>query len=394
MNARNNWKTLALSAGLTATLGTAALAADDVLKIGMPVAQTEMLAVFDQPAALGFMLGVEEINASGGIDGKIMIEVTQADTRSETAQSMLLIQEMIDDGVDVIMMSSGTADVVAAGPLAAANEILTLTYSSNPGFAAVTGDFVKTLAVAYNQTSAAAAIVAAENLGAKTAWLLVSPDDPYTAEAPRYFANAFEKLGGTIAGEGSFSLFQQEFGSTVQEIRSLTEQPDVIFTHAFEPDFPIFVKQARAAGITSYIMSADGVDTPTIYGIGPEANGVVHMTLRPSDMAEREVLKPLIAAVEEMFGAGSMPDSFAATGYLTALMLAEGVKQTGSTDSKVLKEWMSNLENHNNGMNLVTFKGMGSTPLIDMHWVEVKDGAAVPVRSIMLTPDQIEAPGN
>ena len=306
--------TAALIASIAAHANAAA--AEDTLKVGVAMAQTEFMAVFDQPFALGFALAADEINAKGGIGGKIKIEIESQDTRSEASQTLLITQEMVDKGVDVLVMSGGNADGLAAGPVAqAAGTLVIHGAGSNPSIAPIVGDHFKAVQFADNLSAAAVATYAREDLDLKTAWLLISPDDPYTNNTPLYFAERFKALGGEIVGQGTYSLFQQEFGNIVQQIRALPNEPDIIFTTAFEPDFPIFLKQLRAAGVKSRVMATDGIDSPTIYGMGDIANGVVLVTPRPQDTSKLENLKKLYA---ESQGADAFLDNFAILGYTAA----------------------------------------------------------------------------
>jgi branched-chain amino acid transport system substrate-binding protein len=382
---------IAVGAGLAGLVGSTSLAADETLTVGMPVAQTEFMALFDQALAGGFLLAVEEINAAGGIDGRIKIKVIQKDTRSDAAQSMLLSQEMIDDGAEVLFISSGTADVFAAGPMISAAEKLALTASTNPSFQAVAGDYIKTLGPGDNQSGSALATFARESLGVETAFLVVSPDDPFTANSPRYFAEVFEKKGGKIVGEASFNLFQGEFGTIVQQIKNMETQPDAIMTYMFEPDFPVFAKQLRAAGITSKLIVGDGIDTPSVVPLSESVSGIYHFTTLPEGISDAPQFADLIGTIRAAYGAEMDLDAFTAWGYTSAKLVEAAVIATGSTDAPALNEWISNLENYDSGTAKLTWKGIGSQPLADYHFVELKDGARVYLGSARVDPADIPA---
>ena len=79
---------VALAALLIGAAGAASAA--DKIVIGAATAQTGALAPFDGPVVEGFDLAVEEINAAGGIDGKIKIEVVAKDVRSDPAQTSIV----------------------------------------------------------------------------------------------------------------------------------------------------------------------------------------------------------------------------------------------------------------------------------------------------------------
>lgn len=388
------WKnTLGMVAGvgLAGAVGASSVAADETLTVGMPVAQTEFMALFDQALAGGFLLAVEEINAAGGIDGRIMIEVIQKDTRSDAAQSLLLAQEMIDDGAEVLFISAGTADVFAAGPLISAAEKLAITASTNPSFQAVAGNYVKTLGPGDNQSAAGLAVFAREELGLDTAVIVVSPDDPFTANGPRYFAETFENKGGKIVGEASFNLFQQEFGNIVQQIKNMDPQPDAIMTYMFEPDFPIFAKQLRAAGISSKLLVADGIDTPSVVPLSETVDGIYHFTTLPDGISDAPQFANLVGVIREAYGPEMNLDAFTAWGYTSAKLVEAAVIATGSTDAEALNDWISNLEDYDSGTSKLTWKGIGSQPLADIHFVELRNGERVWISSMRVDPADIPA---
>ena len=382
----------AASFGIAALLGTASLADDATLTVGMPVAQTEFMALFDQALAGGFMLAVEEINAAGGIDGRIKIDVLQKDTRSDAAQSLLLAQEMMDEGAEVLFISSGTADVFAAGPAISAREKLALTASTNPSFQAVAGDYIKTLGPGDNQSGSALATFARETLGVDTAFLVISPDDPFTANSPRYFAEIFEKKGGTIVGEASFNLFQGEFGTIVQQIKNLDEEPDAIMTYMFEPDFPVFAKQLRAAGINSKLIVGDGIDTPSVVPLSESVDGIYHFTTLPEGISDDPQFAGVVSVIRDAYGPEMTLDAFTVWGYTSAKLVEAAVIATGSTDAKDLNAWISEQENYDSGTAKLTWKGVGSQPLADYHFVELKDGARVYLGSARVDPSDIPDP--
>ncbi len=96
--------TLRQTLTLTAlALGLAAPALAEDLTIGLATAQTGGLAPYDQPTLAGFQMRVDEINAAGGIAGKYPIKLIAKDTRSDSAQTALVAQELVaEDGRPVV----------------------------------------------------------------------------------------------------------------------------------------------------------------------------------------------------------------------------------------------------------------------------------------------------
>ena len=83
---------LLASCSSTSTSESDATDAGEVYQIGMATAQTGAIAPFDIPAVEGFKLGIDELNAAGGLDGKYPVELQQCDGRSDAAQSAVCAQ--------------------------------------------------------------------------------------------------------------------------------------------------------------------------------------------------------------------------------------------------------------------------------------------------------------
>lgn len=56
--------------------------------------------------------------------------------------------------------------------------------------------------------------------GYKSAYILTSPNSAYTLKLPQYFGQAFTAKGGTLLGEGSFAMGQQDFQRRSHQDRS------------------------------------------------------------------------------------------------------------------------------------------------------------------------------
>lgn len=369
---RRKAASLAMGTTLALALGTTAQAEDKVLKIGMALAQTEFMALWDQPASVGISIAIEEINAS---DHGVKFETISQDTRSESAQSILIAREMIGQGIDVLVMSAGNADIYAVSPIVQQAGVLTFSpESSLPDLNGLADGWIKSGTGPDNGYPTHLARYAIEDLGAKTAYIHWSPDDPFLENTPAYFRREFERMGGEIIGEGSYSVFQQEFGNTVQEIKNLPEEPDVIFTSTFEPDFPIFLKQLRAAGVNSAVFDTGAIDTPTILALGEGYNNVFFASERPEGIEKDPSLANYITKIEEVYGDASFLDTFTLTAYTFAYNLLAAVRETGSTDSAVLKDWFENVENRDMPFNTYTYAGGLNTPLTTYHIIELADG--------------------
>ena len=377
----------AMLAGAMCLAGLATAAQAEEITIGLATAQTGGLAYADQPSLAGFKMAVDEINAAGGLGGKYKITLDIKDTRTDTAATVQAAQELVAAGVKVMITPCDADPSIAAGQISQQAQIPTLTFcGTTPTITEAVGDYMFGTYPADNGQAALLADFAVQK-GYKTAYILKSPDSAYTLRLPEYFAEVFQKKGGTLAGEGTYTMGQQDFAAEVTKIKAMNPQPDVIMTAAYEPDFPAFLQQLRGAGVTAPVLGSDGIDSPTTTGLGAIADGIVHTT------AGFPVEGSKLAAFYEKFKAatGAAPETvYVATGYEIPYILDAAVKAAGSVDGPALRDALANLKDVEVLTGKVTYAGTNRMPIRDITLVEIGEGK----RKLVLTamPDPADVP--
>jgi branched-chain amino acid transport system substrate-binding protein len=374
-----------LSACAFTILSSAAMAED--ITIGLATAQTGGLAFADQPSLIGFKIAVDEINAKGGLGGKYMITLDVKDTGSDIAATVQAAQELVAAGVQILITPCDADPSIAAGQISQAAQIPTLTFcGTTPTITGAVGDY---MFGTYPADNAQAALLAdyAVDQGYKTAYIVKSPDSAYTLRLPEYFAQVFTDLGGTLAGEGSYTLGQADFSAEVTKIAAMSPQPDVIMTSAYEPDFPTFIKALRGAGVTAPVLGSDGIDSPTITGLGEIADGIVHTTAGYPSEGSR--LGDFYAAFEASTGA--RPETvYVATGYEIPYILDAAVTAAGSVEGPALRDALAGLNDVEVLTGKVTYAGTNRMPSRDITLVKIMGGARTLV--LTATPDPATVP--
>lgn len=380
---------LAMLAATASTLAiaTPAFADEDTLDIGFAAALSGYLAPFDQPTLNGAQLAIEEINAAGGIGGKYLINIEVRDTRSETAQSAIVAQEFIDEEVDVLFVPCDNDPGIAAGSVAQANETVALSpCNSSSSVATAVGDWMFTVNVMDNLQGTVLATYAREQ-GYQNAYLLTSPDTDYTKMLPQFFATVFRNKGGTIVGESTYSFGQQDFSAEITKIKNLSPQPDVIMTAAYEPEFPAFLTQLRAAGLTIPVLASDGVDSPTTFSLGEVGNGVVFTGA--GFPLEGSSLAAFYTNYEARYG--HPPESaYTAVGYDSIRILEAAVLASDALNGSGLRDAIDNLENAEGAVGAITYKDRGRIPLREVSLTRVADGEREFVEQFI--PDPADVP--
>ena len=368
---RNRFATMALGALMGVTASTMSATAADTITIGVATAQTGGLAPFDGPVIEGFKIAVDEINAKGGIDGKIMIKTIDKDVRSDPAQTSIATQELVDAKVNVLVLPCDADPAFAAAAIADKAKIPGFsTCASSPTLPLMGGDYMFANFPGDNVQATVSAKWAFDE-GHRSAYILYSPDTQYTT-LPLYFADVFEKLGGKMLGKSTYKLEQQDFSAEVTKIKALNPQPDVVMTSAYEPDFPAFIKQLRAAGVTSQVIGSDGIDSATTFSLGKATEGVVFTTA--GHATPGSALESFNKLYKEKTGKAS-ETVFNAIGYDLVKVIEAAVLATGgNTDSVALRDAIANLEGVKGATSMITYKGTSGMPVRQVSLVRVKGG--------------------
>ncbi len=371
--------------GLLVSAAPAAFAEEIV--IGAATAQTGGLAPYDQPALAGLRMAVQELNAKGGLDGKYKINLVIKDTRSDTAQTATAAQELIDAGAKILITPCDADPSISAGQLTQPLGIPTLTLCGTaPVLTEAVGDVMFGTYPADNVQAAAVAEFAISE-GKRTVYLLTSPDTTYVANLPEYFGAVFEKKGGKIVGRGTFTMNQPDFSAEITNIKALPEQPDLIMTAAYEPDFPAFIQQLRAAGVTIPVYGADGIGTPTIKALGKLVEGVVYTGAGYPEPGSR------LEAFNDAFTkyAGHAPEStYEANGYEIGLILDEAVRVAGSDESAAIRDAIAGLKDFEGVTGKITYAGTSRMPLRPVVLMRYEDGDAKYIATVI--PDAADVP--
>ncbi len=356
--------------------------------VGVASAQTGGLAPFDQPSLAGFRFGIDEINAKGGFAGMHPIRLVLKETRSDTGQTVTAVQELVEEGAKFIITPADGDPTMAAGQITQPAGIPTMTFAGTAPILTSVGDFIFGSYPADNQQMLVLAGYALE-LGYKRAYLLKSPDSSYTLKGPEYFGTVFTAGGGEIVGEGMFTMNQPDFSAEVTKIKGLDPAPDVVMTAAWEPDFPAFIKQLRAAGVTTPVMGADVCDTPTIRAMGAAVEGLVHTS---GGFAEPGSAHEAFNTAFEAATGQVADTNYHVNGYDMAYMIDNAIRAAGSTDPQAVRDALAELEDVPGAMSNYTFKGTDRMPLRAVVLARVEGGQKVLIRRVQPDPALMPKP--
>lgn len=319
-------------------------AAGDVIKIGANLELSGPVASYGQSIAEGVELAVEEVNASGGINGK-KIELIKVDNKSDAAEATsAAIKLTSQDKVTAIIGAATSGNTVAQVQVATDNNTIILTPSGTSPNVTEAADgkvneFVFRTSYIDPFQGTVAANFAANDLKLKNAAIFADTASDYAKGLAESFKKDFTAAGGTIVSEEAYVAKDTDFRATLTRIKAAN--PEFIFIPGYYEEVGLIVKQAREMGITVPLMGADGWDSPKLVELaGADALNNTYITNHYSSEDKDEKVQQFVTAFKAKHSDKS-PDAFNALGYDSVYLLADAIKRAGDTDPAKIKDAMA-----------------------------------------------------
>ncbi len=320
-----------------------AASAQDKIVLGEINSYTRLPA-FTEPYKKGWMLAVEEINAAGGIDGR-MLEVISRDDTGDPATAIRIAEELISKDGAVMLFGTFLSNIgLAVADFAKQKEVLFL--ASEPlSDALVWSKGNKYTYRLRPSTHMQAAMLAeqAAKLGKKK-WATVAPNYAYGKDAVAAFKSELTKLQPDVewVGEQWPPVFKIDAGSTVRALEQV--KPDAIYNVTFGGDLAKFVREGSLRFLFEdrTVVSLLSGEPEYLDPLGEETPEGWIVTGYPAAQIDTPEHKAFLTAYEARWG--EIPKTGSIVGYNSVLAIKAALEKAGSTETEALRQAMEGLE--------------------------------------------------
>lgn len=297
----------------------------DTLKIGVNLELTGSVAAYGNAEKNGINLAVEQINKTGGVDGK-KIEVITKDNKSENAEASTAATNLAVQSQVNAMIGPATSGAVAAASLNAQKTgVPLLTPSGTQDDLTIDKDGVKKYIFRTTfQDSFQGQVLAQyayQNLNAKKVVLYYDNSSDYAKGIAEEFQRVYP---GEIVTVATFASGDKDFQSALTKFKDLDY--DAIVMPGYYTETGIITKQARDMGIEVPILGPDGFNDDSFGDLAGVANthDVYYVSGYSTKTALSDKATQFIEAYKKKYG--SEPNMFAALAYDSVYMIAEAAK--------------------------------------------------------------------
>lgn len=299
--------------------------------IGMASAQTGFMSFYDVPEINGAKIAADDFNAEGGVLGR-PIEFVLVDSKSDPAASATAAQQLVDQGISAMVTIS---DYDLGGPaarIAGENGIIAFGSAGSPKYGRQGLGELAFNTDSGTPTQGASAAQAVQSQGWKSPYLLEDTSLEYTKSLCTYFTETWTELTDTdVVGRDTFGQGDPSVATQITRIKNTSPQPDVIVLCSYPPGGATVIRQIRAAGIETPIMTFQPFDGSFWTEAVPNVSGVFHLAVGSmyGDDPRPEVNR-FFEEYEKRFG--EPPISYALFGYADVELIVKAAEKANSTD--------------------------------------------------------------
>lgn len=290
---------------------------------------------FGESAKNGILMAADEINQTGGIDGR-RLDIVIDDDGGSPEKAALLTGRLIEEDKVVAIIAGGTSgNSRAAAPKAQSSKIPFISPSSTDPAVTQVGDYIFRACFVDGFQGEVMARFAANSLKAKRAAILFDFNSPYGRGLTDYFELSFSKLGGQIVGKLSYAQGDVDFRGQLSTIQSAA--PDVIYIPGYYGDVAVIAKQARLIGLNQPLLGADGWDAPELWQLGGDALNGSFITTHYSVDDPAPAIQKFVHEYKLRYG-NLAPDAHAALAYDAMRVLAASIARVHTTEAEQLRD--------------------------------------------------------
>lgn len=303
---------------------------EDTIKIGGIIPKTGAAAVYGNTAENGIKLAIEEINQSGGVNGK-EIEYVSEDDKGDPTESVTVYNKLMEEDVKAIIGPITSKPAQAVADNSTDDNIAIITPTGTMDSITEGKDNVFRACFTDPLQGEILANFAADNLKVKKVAVLRNTSNDYSnGVADKFIEVAKEKSLEIVADEG---YGENDIDFKVQLTNINKKSPDLILVpEYYEKDVSI-AGQAKELGIKSKIIGPDGWDgvLATVAKGSEDTLEGIYFTNHYAVDDEAENIQNFVKKYEEKYN--EKPSAFAALGYDTVYIYKEAFENAKS-DSK------------------------------------------------------------
>lgn len=311
------------------------------LKIAILAPLSGAVPTFGASTRDGALLAIKEWNEKGGVLG-MEIEAIVEDSQCEADPAVNAANKVIDqDGVKYIVGEVCSKASIPVSEIAEEKGVVQISPTSTNVNVTLNADgstkeYVFRACFIDPFQGLVGAKFALNNLGAKTAFILLDQGNDYVRGLAEEFEKNFQAGGGTIVGKETYTSQDTDFSAILTKVAEAN--PDVVYLPDYYNIVNLVTKQAKEKGITAPFIGGDGWDSADLDRTAADGG---YYTNHYSEQDTRQIVQDWVKNYQAEYG--TVPDALATLAYDATNLLLAAIEKAGKDDPAAVKDAMETL---------------------------------------------------
>ena len=321
---------------------------EETIKIGFLGPLTGNTASMGKSQLNALLMGVDEVNAQGGIKGK-KIELVIGDSKHTASESVTIVRKFLDiDNVKAIVGPIGSSCAMAIAPLVnQAQTPLVAPVATSP-LVREAGEYVfRTMPDTALQTKILVEYAKRNNIQRVG---IIHINNDFGAATTQAFEKHFKEIGGEIVQIEKHDFSETDFRTVLTKINN--KDVDALFLASYPTESGLILKQAKEIKFNKQIFGVETLGVKDALDVAQEsANGVVYAT--PKKLTSQEFTDKYYAQYTDdiIFGTDTAYDGF--------MLIIESMRRCG-TEGHQIKECLHEIgQNYQGVSGVISFDDKG-----------------------------------
>ncbi len=306
----------------------------NTIRIGLDCPMTGTNASFGEQLSYGAKMAIDEINAKGGINGKL-IELDIQDDKSDPKEAATIATKWVSDKSIVGTFGYYNSSCgLAALPIINDGKLPTIVTGSSPDISKQNKKYGFRTEPSDLQQATLAGDWMIEDGRKRIAILYESTD--YGMGQEKIITEQVKKAGSEVVVSEAYILGEtKDFTNILTKVKNANV--DAIFLAGVYTEGALIAKQQRTLGMNLPLYSSSSMFEQAFLSLaGEAANGTkVQGVLVPTD--PNPIVANFQAAYKEKFGADKVAGTFSAHGYNAIKMFEQAIKAVGTDPDKMVE---------------------------------------------------------
>lgn len=312
-----------------ALMGVASCGGHAPIRIGLQGTYGDPLG---KPQRFGAQLAVNQINAAGGIHGR-MLELVEAEDKGDPDSAVTAATTLANSDVVAVIGGSFSGPTLAAAPVYndLSNPVLQITPSASSPDVSSAGDWTFRICPSDLSHAAALARFVRQTLRLDRGAVLYMNNN-YGRGFRTAFEQEFARLGGTVVSSDPYLPDQVKEAAPFIDRIATSGQAQFILDAGYVEDGTALLKMARAKGLNVPFMGGDGLEG--IEHVGPVAEGTYQTAAYLANL-NTTANKQFVTQYHSVFPSEPTPNQTAVSSYDAVNLLAQLITDVGTDRTKL-----------------------------------------------------------